>query len=233
MRATSRSVLLLNRNWSAVGVVRLPRAMALLFSEYDDGEPKARIITPPPKGGYEVWNWGDWSNLRPEEGEDGLLSASAVYKIPEVVLLTRYESMPIHKVNFCRKAIWKRDEFTCQYCAMKPLQDECTLDHILPKSLGGDTSWTNCVLACYQCNTQKADRRPEDAYRPKDRVKARRWTGPSPMRLLKSPEKPEYSFIRDRTKVLDTWRHWIDRLYWEVPLDNDMEEDDVEIQLGQ
>ena len=49
------------------------------------------------------------------------------------------------------------------------------------------------------------------------------------MRLLKSPEKPEYSFIRDRTKVLDTWRHWIDRLYWEVPLDNDMEEDDVEI----
>ena len=196
MLATSRRVLLLNRNWSAVGVVRLPRAMALLFSEYDDGEPKARIITPPPKGGYEVWNWGDWSNLRPEEGEDGLLSASAVYKIPEVVLLTRYESMPIHKVNFCRKAIWKRDEFTCQY-------------------------------------TQKADRRPEDAYRPKDRAKARRWTGPSPMRLLKSPEKPEYSFIRDRTKVLDTWRHWIDRLYWEVPLDNDMEEDDVEIQLGQ
>jgi hypothetical protein len=52
--------------------------------------------------------------------------------------------------------------------------------------------------------------------------------GPSPMRLLKTPDKPRYSVIRDRTLVLETWKHWIDRLYWEIPLENDMEEEEEE-----
>ena len=230
MVAASKKVLLLNRNWSAVGVVGLHRAVTLLFSEYEDGEPKARVITPPPKGSYEVWDWGDWAAMKPDEGEEGLVSASVIYRIPEVVLLTRYESVPVHKINFCRRAIWKRDDFTCQYCGRRPPQDECTLDHILPKSIGGDTSWTNCVLACYQCNSQKADRRPENAYRPKDKKKARKWTGPSPMRLLNRPQKPEYSIIRDRTKPLDTWKHWLDKMYWDIPLENDMpDESDLSI----
>ena len=195
MAATSKKVLVLNRNWCAVGVVCLPKAISLLFTHYEDGEPRAKIITPPPKGSYEVWDWSDWSGLRPQEGEETLISASSVYRIPEVMLLTRYDRMPIQKVNFCRRAIWKRDEYRCQYCGVKPPADECTLDHILPRSLGGDTSWTNCVLACYQCNSQKADRRPEDAFRPRDKERARKWKGPSPMRLLKAPVKPEYSVV--------------------------------------
>jgi hypothetical protein len=96
--------------------------------------------------------------------------------------------------------------------------------------MGGETSWTNCVLACYQCNSQKADRRPEEAFKPKDKMKARKWRGQSPMRLLKEPVKPEYSMIRDRIKILDTWKHWVDRLYWEMPLDNDMQ-DESEIEV--
>jgi hypothetical protein len=230
MTATSRKVLVLNRNWCAVGVVGLPRAMALLFTEYEDGEPRARIITPPPKGGYEVWNWSDWAAVRPKEGEDGIVSARDIYRVPEVLLLSRYESVPNRRVNFCRRAIWKRDGFRCQYCGIQPPEDECTLDHVLPKSLGGETSWTNCVLACYQCNSQKADRLPNDAFRPHDRAKARKWRGPSPMRLLKEAKKPEYSVIKDKIRILDTWKHWLDRMYWDIPLENDMHEDsDMEI----
>jgi len=228
MLATSRKVLVLNKNWAAVGLVTLPRAITLLFSTYRDGEPKARIITPPPKGSYEVWDWSDWSRMRPEQGEDGLVSTSQIYKIPEVLLLNRYDSMPKQRVNFCRRAIWKRDHYTCQYCGRRPQQDECTLDHIVPKSLGGDTSWHNCVLACYQCNSQKADRKPENAIRPHDKEKAKLWRGPSPMRLLKIPNKPEYSVIKDRIKILDTWKHWIDKMYWEIPLENDMEEEEFD-----
>lgn len=222
MLATARKVLVLNSNWSAIGVVDMPNAIGLLYGQYDDGEPRARIVTPPPSGNYEVWNWGDWSALRPEEGEGGLVSASRIYKIPEVILLSRYGFMPEQKVNFCRRSIWKRDDYTCQYCGKRPKEDECTLDHVIPKSLGGDTSWTNCVLACYRCNSQKADRRPEEAFRPKDKEKARKWVGPSPMKLLKRPIKPEYSVVKDRTMILDAWKHWLDKLYWEVPLVNDM-----------
>lgn len=225
MAVASKKVLVLNRNWCAVGVVGLPKAISLLFTHYENGDPKAKIITPPPKGSYEVWEWSDWSNIRPALGEDTLVSATRVYKIPEVMLLTRYDGMPTQKVNFCRRAIWKRDGYTCQYCGIKPPQDECTLDHIVPRSLGGETSWTNCVLACYHCNSQKADRRPEEATRPRDKEKARKWRGPTPMRLMKTPIKPEYSVIKDRIKILDTWKHWIDRLYWDITLDNDMQEE--------
>lgn len=226
MLATSRKVLVLNSNWTAVGLVGLPRAISLLFSTYDDGEPKARIITPPPKGNYEVWNWSDWSKIKPQFGEDSLISASDIFKIPEVLLLSKYDCMPKQRVNFCRRAIWKRDGFTCQYCGRRPAQDECTLDHILPRSLGGETNWYNCVLACYQCNSQKADRKPEDAYKPQDKEKAKFWRGPSPMKLLKTPTKPEYSVIKDRIRILDSWKHWVNKMYWEIPLDNDMEEED-------
>lgn len=219
MTASAKKVLVLNRNWCAIGVVDMPEAIGLVFTSYDDGEPRARVVTPPPKGNYEVWDWKDWSSLRPREGEDGLVSASAVYKIPEVILLSRYESTPEQKVNFCRRSLWRRDDYTCQYCGRKPKEDECTIDHVIPRSLGGDTNWTNCVLACYRCNSQKADRRPEEAFRPKDKEKARKWVGPSPMRLLRKPAKPEYSVIKDKVRILDTWKHWLDRMYWEVPLD--------------
>lgn len=218
-----RKVLVLNKTWTAIGVTSVCKAITLLFNNYEDGEPKAKIITPPPIGEYEIWSWQDWSRLRPKDGEDAILSPSDSYKVPEVILLTRYDSIPKQKVSFCRRAIWKRDFYTCQYCGRKPNQDECTIDHIIPRSQGGETSWTNCVLACYKCNSQKADRRPEEAFKTKDKAKI--WIGSSPMKLLKKPDKPSYSIFKDRVKVLDTWKHWISEMYWEIPLDNDMEED--------
>lgn len=223
MSICKRKVLVLNRTWTAIGVANLYKAINLLYNYYEDGEPKARIITPPPIGSYESWTWEDWSRLKPEEGEEGIVSPSDIFKIPEVILLTRYDSIPKQKVSFCRRAIWKRDLFACQYCGRKPNQDECTIDHVIPRSQGGETSWTNCVLACYQCNSQKADKRPEDAIKTKER--SRNWIGPSPMKLLKEPVKPSYCIFRERVKILDTWKHWVDKLYWDIPLDNDMDDD--------
>lgn len=217
-------VLVLNKSWAAIGVATLPRAITLLYSLNEDNSPKAKIITPPPMGQFETYSWADWSRLRPEEGEDGIITAREIYKIPEVILLTKYDKVSKEPVHFCRRAIWKRDNYICQYCGCRPPADECTLDHVLPRSLGGETSWTNCVLACYQCNSQKANRLPEDAIRPKDKKKP--WNGPSPMRLLKTPVKPKYSLFKgSRVVVKDTWKHWLDKMYWEVPLVNDMVED--------
>ena len=51
------------------------------------------------------------------------------------------------------------------------------------------------------------------------------------MKLLKQPKKPEFSIFRERIKVLETWKHWVDKLYWEVTLENDMNEDDLKINI--
>jgi 5-methylcytosine-specific restriction endonuclease McrA len=228
----SSKVLVLNKNWTAIGVTSVQRTLSLLFSEYEDGHPKAHIVTPPPIGDYEVWNWSDWSKIKPKEGENGIISSKAIYKIPEVVLLSRYDNIPEKKLNFCRRAIWNRDNYRCQYCGVKPNYDESTLDHIVPRSKGGETSWTNCVLACYQCNSQKADREPQEAYKPKDKERARLWRGSSPMKLLKQPRRPEFSIFRERIKVLETWKHWVDKLYWEIPLENDMNDNEDDLNLN-
>jgi 5-methylcytosine-specific restriction endonuclease McrA len=227
----SSRVLVLNKNWEAIGIIPLQRTISLLYSEYEDGQPKANIITPPPQGSYELWNWSDWSKLRPKQGENGIIAANKIFKIPEVILLTRYEKVPNKTLNFNRRSIWKRDQYRCQYCGTKPNQDECTLDHIVPRSRGGETSWTNCVLACYKCNSQKADREPQEAYKPKDKEKAKSWRGNSPMKLLKKPIKPEPSLFKCeyKIKVLETWKHWVDKLYWEIPLENDMMEEEIDI----
>jgi hypothetical protein len=87
-------------------------------------------------------------------------------------------------------------------------------------------------LACYQCNSQKADREPQEAYKPKDKERARLWRGSSPMKLLKQPRRPEFSIFRERIKVLETWKHWVDKLYWEIPLENDMNDNEDDLNLN-
>ena len=220
-------VLVLNKLWQAVGVASVPRAVNLLFTEYPDGTPKARVIAQ--TGADKVWTqfeWSDWSKIKPQDGDDVIRSAHDTHKVPWLILLTHYDKMPNQKVNFNRREIWRRDNYRCQYCGVKVVADECTIDHISPRSHGGLTTWENCVLACYKCNSQKANRLPEDAYMPSDKKKRKEWRGPSPMRLLSEPKKPKFSLFRGERKSLPIqWKpfveHLISECYWTVPLESD------------
>ena len=153
-------------------------------------------------------------------------------KIPEVILLTNYDKLPNKSATFCRREIWKRDNYKCQYCGIK-CQDDLTLDHVIPRSLGGETSWVNCVLACSSCNSQKADRVPvgyESHGTLAVRLKGHKnWIGESPMQLAKEPVKPKFSLFKGRkpTNLKESWKHWLNKMYWEIPLINDMKEEDL------
>ena len=65
-----------------------------------------------------------------------------------------------------RLRIYMRDKFRCQYCGDKKRAGELTLDHILPRSRGGDNSPVNIVTACVACNNRKGDRTPAEARMP-------------------------------------------------------------------
>jgi len=201
----NRNVLVLNKLWTAVSIATLERAISLLANQ---NGPKAQVITPPPLGSYETYTWADWSKLKPEEGEDVIVSPQQVWKIPQVILLNDYEGMPERTVQFSRRQIYKRDNYMCQYCGCRPGTEELTIDHITPRAQGGLTTWTNCVLACSECNTKKANRTPKEAG----------------MKLRKEPVKPKFSLLKTQGRVLSTWKHWLSEAYWEVPLVNDMQE---------
>ena len=209
----NRKVLVLNKCWTPVAVVPMHRAVTLLFSEYKNGEPKAKIIDPTTD--FATYTWADWSALKPKEGEAFIQGVNAVFRVPEVLLLSKYDKMPQQRVHFSRRTIYRRDGNRCQYCGCRPGTEELTIDHVLPRAQGGITSWENCVLACVECNSRKANRTPEQAK----------------MKLLSKPYKPKFTLFRGDYRV-KSWEHFLGEAYWNVELENDNGEqfpDDVNV----
>ena len=223
MRTLDQKVLVLNKMWTAVGVATLQRAIVMLFSQYRDGEPKAKIIDP--SQDFATFTWEDWSRIKPKDGDNTIHTGREQFRIPEVVLLTRYDKFPEQRVHFSRRTIYKRDNYKCQYCGCKPGTNELTIDHILPRSCGGTTTWENCVLACIGCNSQKADRVPEgyESSGVRLALKDRKdWIGPSPMILRSKPKKPRFQLFKgDRRSIPASWDNFISEAYWSTEWEND------------
>ena len=84
-------------------------------------------------------------------------------KLPSVIRLLEYRRIPHQTRSLSRKNILMRDRYTCQYC-LKPLpSSELTLDHVIPRSRSGETTWENLVACCHHCNNRKGSRTPEEA----------------------------------------------------------------------
>ena len=115
------------------------------------------------------------------------------YYIPKTIKLTYDMAIPELELPFSRENIYSRDEFTCQYCGQQFHSNELSLDHVFPKSRGGEDSWENLVTCCRRCNQKKADRTPEEASMP----------------ILKKPQKPQDYWGFEFSKVTDS-----DRIYW-------------------
>ena len=163
-----------------------------LFSQYKNNEPKAKIVD---GTSYQAYTWNEWSKLLLNEGEEGLHTAHAVFKVPEIIQLTRYNKIPNQKMNFSRNALYKRDEGKCVYCGTKLDLKNCTVDHLTPKSKNGASTWLNCVLSCRPCNFKKADKILEKTN----------------LKLLKQPTVPGHSLIAIELKESDivSWKNFI------------------------
>ena len=125
-------------------------------------------------------------------------------RVPEVVTLTRYDRYREAVVTFSRRNILKRDHATCQYCGVQPGSEELTIDHVVPRSQGGATTWENCVLACVACNARKANRTPER----------------SGMLLRRHPFRPSWKPLYSAPNVkIASWTRFISEAYWNVPME--------------
>jgi 5-methylcytosine-specific restriction endonuclease McrA len=163
----SRPTLVLNRSWRPIHVTTVVRALVMLWND------SAKVVDP---ADYRLYSWADWIDLAPVEGRPCIRTARARIRAPEVVALQHFDRLPAAAVAFSRRNVAKRDHYTCQYCGMQPGVAEVTIDHVVPRAQGGQSTWTNCVAACVDCNARKADRTPEQAG----------------MRLRKPPARPEW-----------------------------------------
>ena len=224
MKKINKKVLVLNKSWQAVGTVNLQRAICLLFSEYSDGEPKALVIDPTKN--FQTFTWKTWSEIKPTSEEETIRSINLIFKIPKVILLSRYNKLPCKSIHFCRKSIFKRDKYQCQYCGCKPGSENLSLDHLIPRSASGKTTWENICLACIDCNKNKSNKIPKKYsviennknityyvvyFRGKKEVK------------IKEPCKPSHEFF-NKVITCDTWREFVSNCYWFTELENDNHE---------
>jgi 5-methylcytosine-specific restriction endonuclease McrA len=127
-----------------------------------------------------------------------LRSPSMSFALPAVIRLAVYIRKPfVDRVAFNKKNILRRDGYTCQYCNRRG--DRLTVDHVVPRSRGGETTWTNVVAACLRCNLRKGNRLPIEIG----------------MRLLREPVHPKFLFSTHLLRqahgdsLLDSWRKYL------------------------
>jgi 5-methylcytosine-specific restriction endonuclease McrA len=181
----AQPTLVLNRQWQPVHVASVARAVTLLCND------AARVVDP---GDYRLMSWDEWVQLVPDDNEQCIRSARLKLKVPEVICLATFDRLPNTAVTFSRRNVAKRDHFICQYCGAQPGADSITIDHVLPRSQGGASSWTNCAAACLGCNTKKGDRTPEQAG----------------MRLRRRPVRPEWKpFYAAGVVPVESWSRFL------------------------
>jgi 5-methylcytosine-specific restriction endonuclease McrA len=124
-------------------------------------------------------------------------TVSRHFAVPAVVrLLRRIRHRPPF-VRFSRENIYLRDEYSCQYCGKRHHPRELTLDHVIPRSRGGGTSWRNVVAACAPCNRRKGRLTPDEANMPLQRLPHRpRWLTPRVLQI-------------GHAQLPDAWRDWL------------------------
>ena len=129
------------------------------------------------------------------EYETTLRSPSFEYNPPSVVALKDYVNAP-NAVPFSRMNILLRDDFKCQYCGDSLNLRDLTFDHVVPRSQGGPTSYSNIVSCCVSCNTRKADRRD--------------------MKPVRAPVRPNGRELwkKKPPSIEQMHKTWIDCLYW-------------------
>lgn len=162
------ATLVLNRSWRPVHVTTVRRALCMVFRD------AARIVEPESLATY---SFAEWAEVPVGPGCLAIRSPSLAVALPEVVLLQHYDRVPSHEAPFTRRNLFLRDDFTCQYCGLRGGTDRLSVDHVVPRSRGGPTSWENCVLACVGCNARKGDRTLKEAG----------------LRLLRPPVRPRWS----------------------------------------
>lgn len=159
---------------------------------------------------YDFDSWAEISELKREmeqmdEFDEWIFTSSLTIQIPRVIRSLNYSRVWREGPRLSRKAIYQRDGNTCQYCGKKLMTKELTLDHVLPLSLGGKTSWTNLVVACFPCNNKKGNKTPDGAR----------------MDLIRKPFKPKVDMtLYDHTNhpKYSTWKHFVSDAYWNVEL---------------
>lgn len=200
----SASVLVLNRLYTAIHVIDVKRAFGLLCRDLAE-------VVHFEEGQFAAYNFESWREISELKArfksphDDWIRAVNFEIQVPRVVRLLTFDRVPKQTVRFNRRNIFARDGNRCQYCGKRFPTSELSLDHVVPRSRGGETTWENIVCSCVQCNVRKGGRTPREAH----------------LKLVKLPVKPKRSpllSVKLGNPKYQSWKTFLDNAYWSIDL---------------
>jgi len=200
----NEKVLVLNRYYTAIRVINARRAFTMLCKaaaeiiSVEDGQ----YIT------YDLESWTEIAELQRQFEPDAhawVRTPQLHIAVPKIIRLFGYDRLPRQEVKLNRRNLYARDGNHCQYCGKTFPTRELTIDHVVPRVLGGNHSWANLVCACVRCNARKGGRTPSQAN----------------MWLIRKPVKPRRNpaiTLRLGEARYRSWKAFLDEAYWTVEL---------------
>ncbi len=197
-------VLVLNRLYTAIRVISARRAFVMLCKQI------AEVISVE-NGQYVTYDFESWTEVADLQRQfepnahTWIRTPRFEIAVPKIIRLLGYDRLPRQEVKLNRRNLYARDGSKCQYCGRQFPTKELTVDHVVPRVLGGNHSWTNLVCACVACNARKGGRTPDQAS----------------MRLIRKPYRPKRNpviSIRLGDARYRSWKAFLDEAYWTVEL---------------
>lgn len=150
-------VLVLNRHWQAVNNTTPAEAFSSMMTDSATGLDVQKMDWMVPV------KWLHWVSLPVREGDFSVGTVEGVIRVPTIIVLSNFDRVPLKRPSFSLRGLWLRDGGRCQYTGRELEKGECNIDHVVPQSRGGETSWENCVLSDRVVNNRKAARTPQEA----------------------------------------------------------------------
>ena len=205
--ALQSSVLVLNSGFTPIHLITARRAFSMLFKAVAE----VVLLEDGHLGLYSFESWQHVGEARLSSGvvsdeSEWISTVSCEIQVPRIIRLMFYSRYPRRRVGLNRRNLFARDESRCQYCGSKFPSSELSVDHVMPLSLGGGTTWHNVVCACTRCNKRKGGRTPAQAG----------------MRLVREPDEPRFNpmiRIKLRARKYWSWKQFLDEAYWSVDLE--------------
>ena len=175
-------VLVLNRNFQPINIITVRKALVMMVAgsvEALDDE-------------YQAHKLVDWLSREPQNDDEIVGTPNRRVLAPRLVICTTFGKTLSLKVRFSRSNIFRRDNYVCQYCRRRFLSHELNIDHVFPRSRGGQHCWENVVTSCMPCNTRKRDRTPDEAAMP----------------LMKQPRRPAWPMGGEFLKARRRYPEW-------------------------
>lgn len=193
-------VLVLNRNFYAIQITSWQRAITLVYIDH------ARVVDE----SYRTYSFEDWrglTNVMEDHPAGFIRTPEFKIAIPEVIALRLYDRLPHMDVKFTRRNIYEHYNYRCCYCGKKFPTHELNLEHVVPRSRGGKSTWDNVVTSCVSCNLQKGNK----------------LIGETGMNLCIKPARPKWHrgislVLRPHIRVRASWQKFIDTMYWNTEL---------------